>query len=455
MIGRAGFAGRGFDCRWRWPSRAALGSLCSLGLTLSSAPSLSTGAEWTGKLEAYGNAYFESPGSGLVDPFVGTRITGEKDVFLSDSIVLEAALRLDLAAPNPRSTLLAAPGTRASVESGPILQADRLGVRWEGDVDDVALGRLPLSTSLAELRPVTRIQYGFDATDPYRTVQLDPWQLSARRYFDGVFGGGEAEAILAYLPFSADQFWPDEDSRWRTVVNDPSFAVPTTAVSEGDPRSFGEQDAFVAFLHERSSAFDYVLGAYAGPSAFPIIRQEFAADGTPLLLRDYAPVWRAFGGVSVPFESLIAYAESDLVFSQGGEDDDYLRLAFGSRVPFSNFAADQGWDDLSFTAEYRLDVVLAEQTDPRFVLSSEESRPQQNNLALRMTWSPIIDLRIKLEVDYNLEDSDNLQAAEIDWSLSDSWSLTGYLFFADGEDGTWYGRLRNGDGATLTLTKFL
>lgn len=138
-------------------------------------------------------------------------------------------------------------------------------------------------------------------------------------------------------------------------------------------------------------------------------------------------------------------------WAAGDRDDDISRILVGVKYRETQLANSWGLDEITPVIEYSREWRHDNQSHPSYVVSSEESRPNPNNLIMAVTVEVNSEWKVGTAHNRSLKDRDSFTTAFIRYQPNDNlWlSLSGAEYH--GREDTLFGRFSRHDNVSFQV----
>ena len=383
-----------------------------------------------------------------------THLSVESDTFLNDywtlGIGLEAVASTYSGA---ERGLFTRPGSRSG--HGRYLDASRLTLTYLGDVVEVTMGKDSIPFGVAEIYSPTDIYGAENSANPQHAVDFGVWQVRA----DAYLGSDRLTGII--MPVEENTPGPHDSSRWGgsngsggsefAAIDIPGLPPGLTAEIEEDLRGVTPEEwGYLVQYKGTATGLDYFVSGFNGPGPYPVLKRPPGGRLNPYD-KIYPRVTVASFGAALTEGSWKLYAEGVGYWAMRGRDDDLARGLIGAKYRETRLANSMGLDEIAPVLEYAREARLDSQSDPDYVLSSEDARPNRNNIIASLTVT--VDSEWKVGGAYNraLDERDNLASLFLRYEPTDnlrlSWTATRY----EGPDDTLFGRYDRNDNVEFAV----
>ena len=408
--------------------------------------------------ETYLDGFWDSP-AGTADNNVAlwwNRVSGMADLALTDQWSAQFGGYVSFTAPNR----LDGPPTYPGEETSSARHADitALNLRFDGGDYDVVLGKAGVNIGFADIYSPIDVFEPININNPLHTFDMGVWQATLNYYLD------QDTASFSILPFDERTRLPDSNSRWLGDSGDPLLfglpflppVIPVPVIISDDFQSKTPDNwGYLATYTGIREGFDFLVGGYYGPGAYPVIRATLAPGPSIAVFKERPIIAAAFAGVTMVRGDWKTYAEAFLQYDIHGDDDDFIKLLVGATYDATEIAREMGLEDGSITVEYTHDFTLDTFTftladliaTGTGRLSSGIARPYQNSILSEVRLGVTNDIDVTAESAVNLDGIDYAAAFGVDYRYSDSLSFFGQITIFGGPTNTQFGQWRSNDNA--------
>ncbi len=360
-------------------------------------------------------------------------------VYLTDEILFETDLRVNLSLPNIQSGNFARPG--AIDPEIPFFDVHKAFIKWQGESTDITIGIDRLTLGFAEIySPVDRYaSYHFGKPQHYRS--RGDVMINVSRYL------GDDTLSFTAFPYHQDSIDPGRDSRWVNSQGDRDFFDETGSGDEQRPSSSASDWRYLLRYEGVRAGYDFYAAISTGPSEYPVIR---ATVPFPLeTAKQYPLSSSAMLGIDAVRGSWNFYADILYQSSNGDIDDTFTRYAIGLSYRESRFANWLGLIEITPTFTYSGEHIHQESEDPGILITSRLSRPHPDSLLTRIEFKLTDEVTAYVNWSRNFSDRDESYGGGVDYAPSDNMRIFFQGLFLSGDPGTQFGRWRNNDFVSL------
>ncbi len=377
---------------------------------------------------------------------------------------------------------------------------DRRRNAWEineiyGTIDmgaaDLTLGRKVLLNGISTLASPANRYSGLDLNDPLDPRRLGVWQAALDVADD------DTTWTFAVLPFFAPPKTPGAESRWvagnawdgipnyfgvdtsqfdelldilyffsdLSGVDIVSLVERITGINFGgvtpvvdvkydlpdgdDPENWG----YFGRVKTSAGRYDLFASAYRGPSIYPVLRAKVdQAMPSVTLIAEHPIADQIAAGASTTWKELELHGEALYSHSEEGRDDSYVQYVLGST--WSNQSVANRFDlyRLDLTAEYVGEAITTKQSADGYLMSSKYARLGRNDAIARLAVHFTETVSAEYMCDILLSTPARLHRIGATWRVTDALTWKAAFEAFDGPDNTYYGRWRDQDRVTTSLT---
>ena len=338
---------------------------------------------------------------------------------------------------------------------GRYVDLNRLTLSYLGDDAEILIGKDNIPMGVGEIYSPADLYGNSNLVDPQQSVDFGVWQARTDIYV------GSDRLTFIVMPLNESGPSAQEGSRWYasgasgaefttfTLPGVPSGLTATTkeaGYNNDDPGNWG----YLAEYKGTATGFDYFATAYSGPTPYAVLKNPTPTQPN-LFTVEHPRVNITSGGAAFTEGSWKFYGEGVGYWAQHGKDDDIARMMLGAKYRETRFANSIGFNEITPIVEFNKEWRLQKQSHPDYAASSEDIRPNPENIIAALTVTVNDEWKFGGAYDRSIRDRDSLTRLFVRYEPTDNlWmSLTAMDFH--GDEDTTFGRYRRNDNVALKV----
>lgn len=338
---------------------------------------------------------------------------------------------------------------------GRYVDLNRLTLSYLGDDAEFLFGKDTIPMGVGELYSPADLYGNTNLVNPQQSVDVGVWQARTDIYV------GSDRLTFIVLPLSESGPSANDKSRWYAGGSSGSEftslklpAVPFGMTAELQDAGYNNDDpgnwGYLAEYKGTATGFDYFASAYTGPSPYAVLKDPRLTK-LNLFTVEHPRVSIASTGATFTEGSWKFYGEGVGYWAQHGKDDDVARMMLGTKYRETKFANSLGLNEITPIVEFNKEWRLQKQSHPDYSVSSEDTRPNPQNIIAALTVTVNDEWKFGGAYDRSIRDRDSLTRLFIRYEPTDNlWLSVTAMDFHGGEE-TAFGSYRRNDNVALKV----